>query len=110
MAVDPVSAGIDIAGSIANTISGISDATKRRNAEIGLNYLTAQQQADLNERLAQTQDQNERLQILSNAIIQYSIANQTAAQKSKTTMLLAAAGLSVALMVMAIFLFKKSNK
>lgn len=103
---DPISTGIQAATSIATTVAGITDMAKRRQAEIGLNYLTAQQRNELNKQLAAAQTQSERMQILSSAIVQYAIANETQAQKSKTTIYIAAAGLSVALLVVAIVLIK----
>lgn len=104
--LDPISAGVNVAATIANTVAGISDMAKRRNAEIGLNYLTAQQKNELAIQLSKAQTQTERMQILSSAIVSYAIANENNAARSNNIMYLAAAGLSVAFLVMAIILLK----
>jgi hypothetical protein len=106
MSMDVVSGAINAATSIATTVAGITDMAKRRNAEIGLNYLTVQQKNELEKQLAAAQTQTERMQILSSAIVQYAIANEANAQKSKTYLYIAAAGLSVVLLATAIILIK----
>lgn len=110
-AVDPVSAGIQAAVSIASVTSQMVDRDKRRNYEFALSRLSADQQKALNRKLAAAQSQTDRLAILTSAIAQ--INAQTASEKIRaqsrremTTAILIVGG-GVALILTA-FLIKKS--
>lgn len=109
ISADMVSAAGSVATGIANTIAGINDANKRRQTETALAYLSNQQKDELNQKLLAAKTQTDRLQILSSAIVQYAIANEAGASKGKTAMYMIAAGLGVALLVMAIFLMKDKS-
>jgi len=110
--MDPatISAVAELPLKIAETVAKIGDMKKRRETEAALNSLTAKQQYELNVMLANAQTDTDRMQILSSAVVQFAIANESAAGKSNTTMYFIAAGLAVALMVMAIFLIKEDKK
>lgn len=106
----PAIIGASVQGvtAIATTISGISDQKKRLQFEQALSLLSNSQQNELNNKLLAANTQTERLQVLSNAILQYTIASQGAADKKQTVMLIVAGLLGVALVTVAlIFSLKK---
>lgn len=110
MAIDPVSASIQVATAITQTVSQISDQNKRRNYEFAIARLNADEQNSLNRKLAAAGTQNERLAILANAIA--TIKAQEAASliesgnKKQTTLILLVIGGGLALLVAA-YLIKK---
>lgn len=100
--IDPlsaVSAGVSALAGIAGTIAGINDMKKRREFEQAMGLLSNSQQNELNEKLLKANTQNERLQILSSAILQYTISAQAGADKTNTVMLIIAATIGVALII-----------
>lgn len=107
MAVDPVSAAVQVGTAIANTVAGISDMNKRRRFEQSLALLSNSQQKELNEKLMKVSSQNERLQILSDSMVQYAIANETGAAKKETVMYIIAGGLAVVILIGAIIYAKR---
>ncbi len=103
--IDPlaaVSTGVSALAGIASTIAGISDMKKRRDYEFAMGLLSNAQQKELNEKLLKANTQNERLQILSSAILQYTISAQASADKSNRVMLIIAAGVAATLIIGAI--------
>lgn len=107
MSVDPVSAAVQAGTAIANTIAGISDMNKRRRFEQSLALLSNRQQQELNEKLMKADSQNQRLQILSDSMVQYAIANETGAAKKETVMYIIAGALAVVILIGAIVYVKK---
>lgn len=97
------------ASAIAGTISGIVDQTKRRQFEMAMANLTNHQQQELNEKLLQAKSDTEKMQILSNSVLQYAIANQQAQENKETTMYIIAGGLAIVLLGTAIVLVKSKN-
>lgn len=103
--IDPLAAvgvGVQALTGIAGTIAGINDMKKRREYEQAMGLLSNAQQKELNEKLLKANTQNERLQILSSAILQYTINAQTAQDKSNTVMLIIAGAIGVTLIIGAI--------
>lgn len=101
--------GVNAAATIANTISGIVDAGKRREMEQALSYLSSQQRAELERQVAAANTQTDRLQILSAGLVQFAIANEASGNKSKTSLLILAAVLSVVVLTAAIVLLKTKD-
>jgi hypothetical protein len=66
--VDPVTASVQVATQIAQTVSMINDADKRRNYEFALNRLSADRQQQLNQDLLKAKTRTEKLQVLANAV------------------------------------------
>lgn len=97
--LDVVGAGVQVFGAIAGTIAGINDQKKRRDYEFAMGLLSNAQQKELNEKLLKANSQNERLQIMSSAILQYTISAQASADKSNRVMLIIAAVIGVSLMI-----------
>jgi hypothetical protein len=100
--IDPlaaVSAGVSALTGIATTIAGINDMKKRRDYEFAMGLLSNAQQKELNEQLLKANTQNERLQILSSAILQYTISAQSSADKTNQVMLIIAAAIGVTLII-----------
>jgi cell division septum initiation protein DivIVA len=104
-----IGAGVQAATAIASTIAGINDMNKRRQTETALSYLTSQQQDQLNRDLLKAKTQTERMQILSSAIVNYAIANETSQDKQQTMMYILAGVMGVSLLVCAIYLMKSKN-
>lgn len=72
---------------------------KRRDYEFAMGLLSNAQQKELNEKLLKANTQNERLQILSSAILQYTISAQSSADKTNQVMLIIAAAIGVTLII-----------
>jgi len=106
-----ITSGAQAAATIAQTISNIIDQTKRRQFEQAVTLLSNQQQIDLAKQLMNTQSQDARLQILSNALLQYTISAQQSADKNNTVMIIIAASFAALLVGAALFfsLKKKSS-
>lgn len=112
MAISPdmITAGANAVSTVASTISNIIDQTKRRQFEQAFALLSARQQLELNEKIAAANTQTERLQILSNNMLQFAIANQASANKSKTTLYFLAGGLGIVLLAAGLlFSLKKKG-
>lgn len=102
MAVDPISAGVQAAAAIANTIAGINDMNKRRHFEEAIALLSQRQKAELNEKILKADTATARLQILSSSLVDFAIANENNASKQETTMYIIAGCLAGAIMIGAI--------
>ena len=106
MAVDPISAGIQAGTAIAGTVASIIDQTKRRQFEQTLSLLTNEQQQQLNQQLLAVNDDNARMQILTNAVANIRISGVNAVGKSETTKLVVIAGSAVMVLGMMVYLYK----
>lgn len=108
----PVTIGASVQGAtaIATTIASIKDMQKRREFEQQLSLLSNAQQNDLNNKLLASNSQTERLQILSSAVLQYTIAAQSSQQKSQTVMLIVAGVLGAVLLGVALVYTLKKKK
>jgi hypothetical protein len=91
---------------IAQTVSNIIDQTKRRQFEMALANLSNRQQEELNNKLLQARSDTEKMQILSNSVLQYAIANQQSETSKETVMYVIAGGLAIVLLGAAIVLAK----
>ena len=107
MALDPVSAVVDIGLGIAKTIAGISDMNKRRKFEQSLSLLTNSQQNELNQKLLAANTQTDRLKILSESITQYAIQNQTAAAKNNIILYGVAGVMALGILITVVVTSKK---
>lgn len=109
--VDPISSAVQAGAAIANTIAGISDMNKRRRFEEALALLSNRQQDELNQKILQANTENERLEILSNSLVQYAIANDSNSAKQETVMYILAGALAAIILVSAIvYAIKKKNR
>jgi len=111
MALSPdiISAGTGALTGIASTIAGIVDQAKRRRFEENLALLSNQQQKELNEKLLQVNSQNDRLKILSDSLVNYTIASQNSQNNSNTIMIIVAAVMGITLIVGAFILYAKRS-
>lgn len=66
--IDPVTSGVQAATAIAQTISAINDANKRRNYDFAIGRMSADRQMELNKQLQAAENLNQRLAILANAV------------------------------------------
>ncbi|HEX4850550.1 MAG TPA: hypothetical protein VFV08_07085, partial [Puia sp.] len=83
-----ITSGAQAAATIAQTISNIIDQTKRRQFEQAMTLLSNQQQIDLANNLQKAQSEDVKLQLLSSALLQYTISAQQSADKNNTTMII----------------------
>lgn len=100
--LDPISSAVGIGTEVAKTISGIIDQTKKRQFEQSLAGLTLRQQGQLEDKLREANTQTDRMAILSNAMLQFAIANANNASGADTKLLLIAGALGVVLIGAAI--------
>jgi hypothetical protein len=100
---EAIQAGTEVAKSIAE----ISDIKKRREFEQNFSMLTAAQQQKLNEQLARTNTQSDRLKIMVDAFTQIKIAQSGSKDKKELILGLAIAGAGISLLVMAIIIKNK---
>jgi len=106
----PITEGVQAATAIAQTISNIVDQAKRRKFEQSLALLNSKQVNELNQKMLEANTESQRLQILSDSLIQYAIANEQSTKTSKVMLLVLAGGLGVCLLTVAlIFALKKKN-
>lgn len=106
---DIIGASASALTGIASTIAGIGRAADQQQFEQKLALLNNQQLQDLNEQLLQTNDQEQRLSILTDSLTQYSIATVQSSGMSKNVILIISGVLAVTLLVAALFLTKSSK-
>lgn len=80
-AMGPISAGINAAAVIAQTIAGISDQNKRRLIESNLALLSEKQKLELAQQISRQQNKNDQVTIIVNAVLAARNANADRAQK-----------------------------
>ncbi len=102
VSADPISAAIEAAATIANTIAGINDMNKRRQFEQALSLLDNRQRNELNEKMLKAQTDSDRLQILSTTLVQFVIANETSGAKQDTVLYVVAGSLAAVILIGAI--------
>jgi len=109
--MDPtmITSAAQAATGIAQTVSNIIDQTKRRQFEQAISLLSNQQQENLNKQLLATQSQDVRMQILSSALLESTIAAQQNQDKSNNLMIIIAATLAIFFVGAAIFLASKKH-
>lgn len=104
--------GIDDAANavaaIGATVAGIVDAGKRRRAEQAIASLSAEQQLELNKKIAAQTSQDARMSVLINALVQYQIANDASQSKSDNIKLIVSAAVGIAAVGFLIWGLKKS--
>lgn len=108
MPVTAVTAAVSIGTGVASTISGIKDTNKRREIEMAISRLSADDQRRLNQKIARTQNQNERLSILAEEITKVQIEELKEKRKKETTTALIIIGGSLVVLV-AVFLLTRTK-
>lgn len=108
MPVTAITAAINVGTSVANTVSSIKDTNKRREIEMAISRLSADDQRRLNQKIARTQNQNERLSILAEEITKVQIEELKEKRKKETTTALIIIGGSLVVLV-AVFLLTRSK-
>jgi hypothetical protein len=100
----PVTIGATVQGvtAIASTVANIKDQAKRTQFQQELSLLSNSQQNDLNNKLLAANSDTERLQILSDAVLQFTIASESTQQKTQSTMLIIAGVLGAVLLAVAL--------
>lgn len=106
--LDPLSQGVGAVTAIASTISNIVDQAKRRKMEQALSMLSSTQQRQLADKLMATDDENEKIRILSESMTQYLIENSKASQ-TKDVYLYIAAGV-MAIMLLGLIIYYNKQK
>lgn len=101
---------VNAAGTAATVVSSIIDQGKRRQFESALANLSNRQQEDLNNKLLTAKSDADKMQIISNSILQYAIANQNAESSKETKMYILAGGLAIVLLVTAVVLSRSKSK
>jgi hypothetical protein len=91
---------------IASTIASISDMNKRRKFEQTLAMLSNEQQQELNQQLLATNNDNTRLQMLTNAITNIRVAGVQTIGKNETTKMIVIAGSAVIVLGIIVFYYK----
>jgi hypothetical protein len=81
---DPISSGVQAAGSIVQAIAGISDANQRRLIESNLSLLDEKQQIALARELANKKNKNEQVAFLINTVMAARNANADRLQRADT--------------------------
>ena len=108
----PVTAAAAIAGigtGIANAVSGIKDTNKRREVELAISRMSADDQRKLNDKIARTQNQNDRLKILAEEITKIQVEQVKELRKKETTTAIIIITGSVVVLVAVFLLTRKSN-
>ena len=111
MAIEPnlIIAGAQAGSMIAQTVSSIIDQGQRRKFEQSLALLSNQQLSALNEKLLKATTQSQRLQILSDSVVEYASANAKAKQTKQTAMYIIVCVMAVGVLGGAIFLSIKNK-
>jgi PleD family two-component response regulator len=98
----------DAVSGVISAIGGIADAAKRRKMEQALSLLNSTQQRELNEKILATDDENEKIRILSESMTQYLVENSKASQ-NKDLYLYIAAGAMAAILLVVIIVYSRQN-
>lgn len=102
-----ISAGVGALTGIASTIANISDQKKRTQFMMSINLLDNQQKQQLNEQLLAAKTQTDRLNILSNAVVQFATANQQAANRTKVILFVTSGALAFAMLALVVIKGRK---
>lgn len=104
-----ISVGGEVAGAIITALGSVKDAKLRREYEMRLAELNANQQQKLAEKLNQAQSENDKRKILADAITSISSARIAALNPQKQNVLLYIFG-GIVIMAAGIFIYKKLKK
>ena len=108
----PVSAGLAVVSAgtqIASTVASIKDVNKRRDIEMAISRLSADDQRKLNQKIARVQSQNDRLNILAEEITKVQIEQLKEKRKKETTTAIIIIGGSLVVLV-AVFLLTRTKQ
>ena len=106
---NPITAGAQAGSMITQTVSNIIDQGQRIKFEQSLALLSNQQLNTLNEKLLKANTQIERLQILSDSVVEYASANAKAKQTKQTVMYVIVGVIAIGVLGGAIFLSFKNK-
>lgn len=109
MPVTAVTAVVGIGTGVANTISGIKDTNKRREVELAISRMSVDDQRKLNQKIARSQSQNDRLKILAEEITKVQVEQVKEKRKKETTTAIIIIGGSLVLLVAVFLITRKSN-
>ena len=98
---------VNIGTGVANTVADIKDKNKRRDIEMALSRLSAQDQKLLNQKIARAQNQNDRLKILAEEVTKVQIEQVKEQRKKQTTTAIIIVGGSLVLLVAVYLLTRK---
>lgn len=108
----PVSASLAVVSAgtqIASTVAQIKDVNKRRDIEMAISRLSADDQKKLNQKIARVQSQNERLNILASEITKVQIEQIKEKRKKETTTAIIIIGGSLIVLVSVFLLTRTKN-
>lgn len=90
-----------IGGTIATTVATIKDMKERRNVELALSRMSAEEQRKLNDKMLRQSSQNERLATLVNAVNQSNIelTKSKSARDLQTALIVIGASLAIVITV-----------
>lgn len=103
----PISAGIAVASATVGAVTQIKDTKKRREVELALSRLSARDQKALNEKIARTSSQNERLSLLLQEVNKAKIEEQKEKQRRQTRNAFLIVGASVVVLLAVVILKRK---
>lgn len=103
----PISAGIAVASATVGAVTQIKDTQKRREVELALSRLSARDQKALNEKIARTSSQNDRLALLLQEVNKQSIEQQKESQRRQTRNAFLIVGASVVVLLAIVILKRK---
>lgn len=92
------------------TILSIKDDKQRQKFQASLALLDSKQQKELNQLLLNAKSETDKLNILSSAVVQYAIANESRAANKETVMYIIAGVIGVTLLAAAIIIAVKTKK
>lgn len=95
-----------VAATAITTISNISDQAQRSNLTNAYNNLSTAQQNDINTKISNANDQLSKLQILSNSLTYYELANRNNLQEKNIRNTLLIVG-SISLLILLMAYLKK---
>lgn len=109
MPVSASLAAISAGTQIASTVAQIKDVNKRRDIEMAISRLSADDQKKLNQKIARVQSQNDRLNILASEITKIQIEQIKEKRKKETTTAIIIIGGSLIVLVSVFLLTRAKN-
>ena len=101
--LDPVSAGVDAAATIANTIAGISDMKQRREFDRATGRLSLDDQRKLAQQLQKAKSREAKLAIITAEVNKFQIAESKKQTQNMTLII----GGSLVFLLVVVYLVKK---
>ena len=101
--LDPVSAGVDAAATIANTIAGISDMKQRREFDRATGRLSLDDQRKLGQQLQKAKSREAKLAIITAEVNKFRIEESKKQTRNMTLII----GGSLVFLLVVVYLVKK---